>query len=257
MGVSGALRSSVRPTGLLVAFMAALMLAFGACSQSDTDNVPEEPPVDFPYELTIDSTILEYRRHERGIDVELYRLSVPGDAYRRLHREFGSRLSDGQFTSRVLYLALYLQDGELHLPHDVLDEWVNARIFVTLIGVDDEYTARIRRGEEVGPNEVLPTEPFEGELIEDEYDVFQSDRQLGRRFLWNSEKYGEIRLTCDRSAIALARGELRAGSCSAHFLARPFLLLQINLPIQQIQNWETITDDVLALLDEWDLREVE
>ena len=257
MSLSGALRPSVRPTGLLAAFMAAVMLTFGACSQSATDNVPEDPPAEFPYELTIDSTILEYRRHERGIDVELYRLSVPGDAYRRLHREFGSRLSDGQFTSSVLYLALYLQDGELHLPHDVLDEWVDARISVTLVGMDDEYTARIRRSEVVGPNEVLPTEPFEGELIEDEYDVFQSDRQLGRRFLWNSEKYGEIRFICGRSGIALARGELRAGSCSAEFLTRPFLKLSINFPIQQIQNWETIADNVLVLLDEWDLREVE
>ena len=257
MGVSGALRPSGGFTGLLVAFMAALMLAFGACSQSVTDKLPEDSPAEFPYELTIDSTILETSRHDQGVDVELYRLSVPGDAYRRLFRAFGEELSDGKYTSRVLYLALYLQDGELHLPHDVLNEWVNARIFVTLVGVDDEYTARIRQSEEVGPDEVLPTEPFEGELIEDEYDVFQSDRQLGRRFLWNSEKYGEIRFICDRSGIALARGELRAGSCSAHFLARPFLLLKINLPLQQIQNWETITDDVLALLDEWDLREVE
>ncbi|MDF1680446.1 hypothetical protein [Ponticaulis sp.] len=255
--MSGALRPSVRPTGFLVAFMVTLMLNFGACSQSVTDNMPEDPPAEFPYELTIDSTILEGRRHDQGIDVELYRLSVPGDAYRRLFRAFGEELSDGKYTSIVLYLALYLQDGELHLPHDVLDEWVDARIFVTLRGVDDEYTARIRRGEEVGVNEVLPTEPFEGEHIEDEYDVFQSDHQLGRRFLWNSEKYGEISLTCDRSALALARGELRAGSCSVHFLARPFLLLQINFPIQQIRNWETITDDALALLDEWDLREVE
>ena len=254
MGLSGALWSSLRPTGWVAALITALTLSTVSCSQSAE---PEEPPVEFPYEIIVESTILEARRAEQGIDVELYQLSVPGDAYRRLFPEFASKLSDGQFTSSVLYLALYLQDGELHLPHDVLGERVNARISVSLTGVDDEFTARIRRGEEVGPDEVLPIEPFEGELIEDEYDVFQSDRQLGRRFLWNSEKYGEIRLTCDRSNLALARGELRAGSCSATFLARPLLMLKVTFPVQQIQNWETITDNVLVLLDEWDLREVE
>lgn len=234
-------------------------VVLSACSSQTQDRASKEQleltskNVEFPTDIDVHTIIMDRPTRE----IELYSIALPADAFRRLSTKFGDELADGHFVSSVLYLALYLKDGELYLPTDVLNETIQARIFITIIGTDNAYDPRIRESEGVPLDAILPTDTFGGAIINNESDVFESDQQVRRWFLWDSQKYGQIYVVCDRDGIAFSRGELNAGMCTVSFQPQNKLILRITFPVQQIQDWESITDNALRLLDEWDLQAIE
>jgi len=226
----------------------AMTIFLAACSpEPAAEPQSDEPRWDFAFDIDVHATILDYPTNS----IPLYELTLPSDAFRRITPQLVEDISDGEFRSSVLYLRLYLQDDKLSLPQDALNEMVNAAVYISLTGTDDEYLKRIRQSEGVALEAELPTKDLAGEVISGPDDVFEFDRQGLRVFLWQSEKYGQIRITCRRSSIAIARGNFDTGGCSVDFLAQPQLIISIGFPARYASEWEKIVDLALARLDEW------
>lgn len=209
--------------------------------------------VDFQFDIDVESTILNY-----GTKTEsLYKLTVPADAFRRVTPGLVTDIADGEFVSSVLYLHQVLKDGQLHNPTKMVGEWVQAKISVSLTGTDLNYDERAREGYVVSRVEDVPVQILNGATHFKDFEVWQSDRQLQRYFIWNSEKYGQIRIDCRRSVIALARKQFDSGGCTTSFLLRDRLILSITYPVNFLRDWREITEDVVRLTEEWELEDVE